>query len=83
MESSLPLPWDPTSDLFLFHFSLTELESILFRSLQLLRLPPPVTPYVLRITIDAGTSASRNGILHTNFPLDGKPFERERWSTVK
>ncbi|GAA5998308.1 hypothetical protein JCM5350_002093 [Sporobolomyces pararoseus] len=49
----------------------------------LLRLPPPVTPYVLRITIDAGTAASRNGVLHTNFPLDGKPFERERWSQVK
>ncbi|GAA6064028.1 hypothetical protein JCM10212_004260 [Sporobolomyces blumeae] len=49
----------------------------------LLRLPPPVTPYVLRITIDAGTAASRNGILNTNFPLDGQPFERERWSRVK
>ncbi|GAA5866533.1 hypothetical protein JCM1840_001348 [Sporobolomyces johnsonii] len=49
----------------------------------LLRLPPPTTPYVLRITIDAGTAASRNGVLHTNFPLDGKPFEREKWCDVK
>lgn len=45
--------------------------------LQLLRLPPPTTPYVLRITIDAGTAASRNGVLHTNFPLPGKEFVRE------
>ncbi|GAA5939281.1 hypothetical protein JCM1841_004844 [Sporobolomyces salmonicolor] len=49
----------------------------------LLRLPPPTAPYVLRITIDAGTAASRNGVLHTNFPLDGKPFEREKWCDVK
>ncbi|GAA5919360.1 hypothetical protein JCM6882_000241 [Rhodosporidiobolus microsporus] len=48
----------------------------------LLRLPPPVKPYVLRITIDAGTAASRNGVLRTNFPLHGGGFERDKWSEV-
>ncbi|BGP28347.1 bifunctional 4-alpha-glucanotransferase/amylo-alpha-1,6-glucosidase [Rhodotorula toruloides] len=48
----------------------------------LLRLPPPSKPYVLRITIDAGTKASRNGVLHTNFPLDGGKFEREKYAKV-
>lgn len=49
---------------------------------QLLRLPPPTTPYVLRITIDAGTAASRHGVLHTNFPLEGGAFERNKYSQV-
>ncbi|GAA6033773.1 hypothetical protein JCM8097_004427 [Rhodosporidiobolus ruineniae] len=49
----------------------------------LLRLPPPTTPYVLRITIDAGTAASRNGVLFTNFPLDGGEFKRDKFSEVK
>ncbi|GAA5876001.1 hypothetical protein JCM3774_002310 [Rhodotorula dairenensis] len=48
----------------------------------LLRLPPPTTPYVLRITIDAGTAASRNGVLHTNFPLEGGAFERNKYAQV-
>ncbi|GAA6000015.1 bifunctional 4-alpha-glucanotransferase/amylo-alpha-1,6-glucosidase [Rhodotorula paludigena] len=48
----------------------------------LLRLPPPQTPYVLRITIDAGTAASRNGVLHTNFPLEGGAFERSKFAKV-
>lgn len=50
---------------------------------QLLRLPPPTNPYVLRITIDAGTAASRNGVLQTNFPLDGGNFKRDRFSSVR
>ncbi|GAA5827939.1 hypothetical protein JCM11251_005656 [Rhodosporidiobolus azoricus] len=48
----------------------------------LLRLPPPTKPYVLRITIDAGTAASREGVLRTNFPLHGGEFEREKYSEV-
>ncbi|KAG8736398.1 hypothetical protein FRC12_017623, partial [Ceratobasidium sp. 428] len=42
------------------------------------RLPPAYTPYVLRVTIDAGSPASRNGIFMTNFPLDGGQFDRDR-----
>jgi len=38
---------------------------------------------VLRITIDAGTAASRNGVLQTNFPLDGGHFKRDRFSSVR
>ncbi|GAA5860325.1 hypothetical protein JCM8547_003463 [Rhodosporidiobolus lusitaniae] len=49
----------------------------------LLRLPPPVEPYVLRITIDAGTAASRNGVLFTNFPLEGGEFVRDKQCEVK
>ncbi|GAA6007978.1 hypothetical protein JCM10207_006986 [Rhodosporidiobolus poonsookiae] len=49
----------------------------------LLRLPPPTSPYVLRITIDAGTAASRNGILCTNFPLEGGEFKRDKFAQVK
>ncbi|QRV74089.1 4-alpha-glucanotransferase [Ceratobasidium sp. AG-Ba] len=36
-----------------------------------IRLPPAYTPYVLRVTIDAGSPASLNGVFMTNFPLDG------------
>lgn len=50
---------------------------------QLLRLPPPTDPYVLRITVDAGTAASRNGVLRTNFPLEGGAFERETFASVR
>ncbi|KAG9123786.1 hypothetical protein FRC07_013965 [Ceratobasidium sp. 392] len=43
------------------------------------RLPPAYTPYVLRVTIDAGSPASRNGVFQTNFPLDGGQFDRNRF----
>ncbi|GAA6056561.1 hypothetical protein JCM3770_004362 [Rhodotorula araucariae] len=49
----------------------------------LLRLPPPTDPYILRITIDAGTAASRNGVLRTNFPLEGGAFDRQVFASVK
>ncbi|KPV77934.1 glycoside hydrolase family 13 protein [Rhodotorula graminis WP1] len=49
----------------------------------LLRLPPPTNPYVLRITVDAGTAASRNGVLQTNFPLNGGKFKRDQFASVK
>ncbi|GAA5995706.1 hypothetical protein JCM11641_007270, partial [Rhodosporidiobolus odoratus] len=50
---------------------------------QLLRLPPPVKPYVLRITIDPGTAASRQGVLRTNFPLNPTDeFERDKFGEV-
>jgi glycogen debranching enzyme len=43
---------------------------------QYVRLPPAYTPYVLRVALDAGTPASKNGVFKTNFPLDGGRFER-------
>jgi len=44
---------------------------------QYIRLPPPYVPYVLRVSIDAGSPATRNGIFKTNFPLDGGIFDRD------
>jgi glycogen debranching enzyme len=44
--------------------------------LQYLRLPPAYTPYVVRVSLDAGTPASKNGVFKTNFPLEGGKFER-------
>ncbi|KAK0548553.1 bifunctional 4-alpha-glucanotransferase/amylo-alpha-1,6-glucosidase [Tilletia horrida] len=44
------------------------------------RLPAPhPQPYVLRFTIDAGTLASRDGVLYTNFPPAGESFKREKF----
>ena len=47
------------------------------------RLPAPVEPYVLRFSIDAGTLASKEGSLFTNFPASGKQFERTRFTEHK
>ncbi|KAF9268988.1 glycoside hydrolase family 13 protein [Marasmius fiardii PR-910] len=46
-----------------------------------IRLPPAYVPYILRVSIDAGTPASRNGVFKTNFPLDGGKFKRDRFTT--
>jgi hypothetical protein len=43
------------------------------------RLPPAYEPYVLRVVLEAGTAASRNGVFKTNFPLDGGVFERNKF----
>ncbi|CCO28440.1 4-alpha-glucanotransferase [Rhizoctonia solani AG-1 IB] len=43
------------------------------------RLPPAYKPYILRVTIDAGSPASRNGVFKTNFPLDGGKFSRDHF----
>ncbi|KAG6844634.1 hypothetical protein H0H87_005291 [Tephrocybe sp. NHM501043] len=45
-----------------------------------IRLPPAYVPYILRVAIDAGTPAARNGIFKTNFPLDGGAFGRDRFA---
>ncbi|KAH8914418.1 glycoside hydrolase family 133 protein [Atractiella rhizophila] len=70
---------------------LKRLESVTIYDLQLeddgspskerayIRLPAPFEPYILRFTIDAGSTASKGGILYTNFPLDGSPFERTKF----
>jgi glycogen debranching enzyme len=48
--------------------------------LQYIRLPPAYVPYVLRVSIDAGTPASKNGVFKTNFPLDGGAFGRGKFA---
>lgn len=47
-------------------------------SRQYIRLPPPRVPYVLRVSIDAGSPATKNGVFKTNFPLDGGVFDRDK-----
>ncbi|KAG9312806.1 glycoside hydrolase family 13 protein [Chiua virens] len=47
------------------------------------RLPPAYLPYILRISLDAGTPASKNGVFRTNFPLDGGQFERDMFADRK
>ncbi|KAH9935947.1 glycoside hydrolase family 13 protein [Epithele typhae] len=42
-----------------------------------MRLPPAYTPYVVRVSLDAGTPASKNGVFKTNFPLEGGTFDRD------
>ncbi|EJD52078.1 hypothetical protein AURDEDRAFT_120639 [Auricularia subglabra TFB-10046 SS5] len=44
-----------------------------------IRLPPPYRPYILRVTLQSGTPATRNGVLKSNFPLDGGKFERSKF----
>ncbi|PWN29441.1 hypothetical protein BDZ90DRAFT_249104 [Jaminaea rosea] len=44
-----------------------------------IRLPAPVKPHVLRFAFDAGTVASKNGVLWTNFPPEGKEFRRDHF----
>ncbi|KAJ3850530.1 glycoside hydrolase family 13 protein [Lentinula lateritia] len=48
-----------------------------------IRLPPAYVPYILRVSIDAGTPASMNGVFKTNFPLDGGKFNRARFTERK
>lgn len=42
-----------------------------------MRLPPAYVPYILRVSLEAGTPASKNGVFKTNFPLDGGRFQRD------
>ncbi|KAL7419064.1 bifunctional 4-alpha-glucanotransferase/amylo-alpha-1,6-glucosidase [Cryptotrichosporon argae] len=44
-----------------------------------IRLPPPIKPYVLRFSIHPGTACARNGVLKSDFPVDGGAFERAVW----
>ncbi|KDQ61755.1 glycoside hydrolase family 13 protein [Jaapia argillacea MUCL 33604] len=44
-----------------------------------IRLPPADVPYILRVTLDAGTPATKNGVFKTNFPLDGGKFVRDHF----
>ncbi|KAH8832592.1 glycoside hydrolase family 13 protein [Flagelloscypha sp. PMI_526] len=44
-----------------------------------IRLPPAYVPYIVRVSIEAGMPASRNGVFKTNFPLDGGKFGRDKF----
>lgn len=46
---------------------------------QYIRLPPADVPYILRVSLEAGTPASRNGVFKTNFPLEGGVFDRNKF----
>ncbi|KAJ6581356.1 glycoside hydrolase family 13 protein [Mycena capillaripes] len=48
-----------------------------------IRLPPAYVPYILRVSIDAGTPAAKNGVFKTNFPLDGGKFGRDKFTKRK
>ncbi|PWN52853.1 putative 4-alpha-glucanotransferase [Violaceomyces palustris] len=48
-----------------------------------IRLPAPVTPYVLRFSIEAGGYASKEGSLWTNFPRAESVFDRAQFSEHK
>ncbi|KAI0078663.1 glycoside hydrolase family 13 protein [Panus rudis PR-1116 ss-1] len=48
-----------------------------------MRLPPAYKPYVLRVSLEAGTPAAKNGVFKTNFPLDGGRFSRDRFCERK
>lgn len=50
---------------------------------QYVRLPPPTTPYVLRLSLHPGTQCTRNGVLKSNFPFEGGAFERVKWCERK
>ncbi|KAH9479582.1 Glycogen debranching enzyme [Psilocybe cubensis] len=52
-------------------------------ALSYIRLPPAYTPYILRVSIQAGTPAAKNGVFKTNFPLDGGAFARDRYAKRK
>jgi glycogen debranching enzyme len=51
--------------------------------LQYIRLPPPIKPYILRISIQPGTACSLNGVLKSDFPMDGGIFVRDDWKEKK
>ena len=51
---------------------------------QYVRLPPPYPhPYILRLSLEPGTPASRNGVLKSDFPIDGGEFKRGKWAERK
>lgn len=52
---------------------------------QYIRLPPSneEKPYIFRITLDAGCTASREGVLWTNLPRDGNAFGRDQFTGTR
>ncbi|KAF8159702.1 glycoside hydrolase family 13 protein [Crassisporium funariophilum] len=53
------------------------------KELSYIRLPPAYSPYILRVSLQAGTPAAKNGVFKTNFPLDGGVFGREKYTKRK
>ena len=53
------------------------------QSMQYIRLPPPTRPYVLRLSLRPGTPCTRNGVLKSDFPMDGGVFKRGDWKERK
>ncbi|KAF9582131.1 hypothetical protein BGW38_000606, partial [Lunasporangiospora selenospora] len=43
------------------------------------RLPPPDSPYILRFKVIAGSLASNQGVVWTNYPPAGKAFKRDEF----
>ncbi|KAF8511839.1 glycoside hydrolase family 13 protein [Hysterangium stoloniferum] len=96
-QKSLKTPWTPADEGLAFFESpiIQGDEPIRVYELQLdpdggpnksrayISLPPPIKPYILRMTLDAGTPASKNGVLKTNFPLNGGIFIRDRFVEKK
>ncbi|KAK4685222.1 glycogen debranching enzyme, partial [Tremellales sp. Uapishka_1] len=48
-----------------------------------IRLPPPVRPYIVRFSLTPGSPATRNGVLKSDFPINGGAFERGVWNEKK
>ncbi|KAI3632832.1 hypothetical protein MIR68_008907 [Amoeboaphelidium protococcarum] len=50
-----------------------------------IRLPPPNahTPYLLRFIVPAGAEVLRQGCFKTNYPVDGKPFQRRQFYEIQ
>lgn len=50
-----------------------------------IRIPPPVSanPYYFRVVIPAGSDALNKGVLKTNYPINGDPFERHEFLSVE
>lgn len=40
-------------------------------------MPSVTEAYILRICIPAGSVVTNNGVLKTNYPLSGGPFDRD------
>lgn len=53
------------------------------RDLSYIRLPPAYTPYILRVSLQAGNPAAKNGVFKTNFPINGGVFGRENYAKRK
>jgi len=56
---------------------------VLFADLQYIRLPAPSKPFVLRFSIHPGSRCAQNGVLKSDFPVDGGVFERGVWKERK
>ncbi|KAJ9080711.1 bifunctional 4-alpha-glucanotransferase/amylo-alpha-1,6-glucosidase [Entomophthora muscae] len=49
---------------------------------KLIRLPPAIKPYGLRIKLPSGSDASQDGVLLTNYPIKTGEFNRNHFTSV-